>query len=185
MPLDHEHIGFEKRLLSPNRKKTEDPKEFLPELLKKTDVAAEFGSGPGYYTKIIVHYVSKIYCIDKNDGFLEIARRMVKSKKVSFLNEDSTKTSIPSKSVDVIILANAFHDMDRIPTAEEITRIIKTRGRIIVVDWNKIDSDFGPPFELRMSEEDYLRFFKGFDIYRRFAVGPMHYGMVLAKNGQT
>jgi ubiquinone/menaquinone biosynthesis C-methylase UbiE len=175
----NKHDGFEERLLSPERKKVEDPEKFLPRLLKRGDVAAEFGSGPGYYSVVIARYVSRLYCIEKNSRSLSIARQHVSSSNVLFLNEDSTKTSVPSASVDVVVLANAFHDMDRKGTADEIVRVMNAEGRIVVVDWNKAESDMGPPFELRMNEQDYLSFFKDFIIREKFIVGPDHYGVVL------
>ena len=153
----------------------------MPELLKKTDVAAELGCGPGYYSATIVKHVAELYCVDRDMVALDAARRAVGPGKAIFLNEDSSRTSIRTGSVDVVILANSFHDMDRETTASEVRRIIKKLGRIIVIDWNKAHSKSGPPFELRMDEADYLSFFKGFYVQERFAVGQRQYGIVLAR----
>ena len=170
------------RLLNPHRKEFEDPDSFLLLLLKKKDVAAELGAGPGYYTKHIVKHVAKLYAVDKNSGFVKYAKRTVRSNKIIFLEEDSSRTSIPSKSVDVVILANAFHDMDREATKTEIYRILKSNGRVIIVDWRKTGSENGPPLRLRMDVEDYLNCFSKLSAKVHFEVGPFHYGIVL---GQT
>ena len=178
--MENEHNRFGSRLLSPDRKKIEEPDKFLPKLLKAEDIVAEIGSGPGYYSREIIKYVSKLYCVDSNKEFLDIAKEMIKSKKVVFLNENSAKMSIPSYSIDAVILANSFHDMeDKVAAVKEIKRVLKKNGRIIIVDWKKEKTEFGPPFELRMNESDYPHFFNDFAVKEKFDVGPMHYGFVL------
>ena len=180
MQQKHRH-GDAGRFLSSTRKLTEDPEKFMPGLLKKRDIAAELGCGPGYYSKTIVQHVAKLYCVDKDGKALDIARKRVGPDKALFLNENSSKTSIRPRSVDVVILANSFHDMDRKTAASEVKRILCERGRIIVVDWKKKRMNHGPPLELRMDEVDYLSFFSGFVVNRRFRVGSLQYGIVLER----
>lgn len=179
--MENGHNKFGGRLLSPDRKKIEELEKFLPKLLKGGNTAAEIGSGPGYYSREIIKHVSKLYCVDSDKEFIDTAKEIVNSEKAIFLNENSVKMSIPTNSVDVVILANSFHDMeDKVAAVREINRILKKNGRIIVIDWKKEKTEFGPPFGLRMDENDYLHFFDGFAVKERFYVGPMHYGFVLA-----
>ncbi|WP_235185639.1 class I SAM-dependent methyltransferase [Candidatus Acidianus copahuensis] len=168
------------RLLSDERKKFEDPEKFLPELLKTGEIVADLGCGPGYYCRVLKDYASKLYCVDKSLEMIQRARSYCQGDNVVFVNRESSDTLIPSGTVDVVILANSFHDMDRDAVYEEIKRILKKDGRVIVVDWRK-DAPFGPPPQKRMCKEDYLSFFKDFKLDREFYVGPYHFGLVLTR----
>jgi len=95
---------------------------------------------------------------------------------------DAAKTPMPSSSVDVVFMANSFHDMnDKNAVYGEILRMLKPSGRVIVIDWKKEQSLLGPPLSIRMSEEDYLKQFKEFRLATRFQPSPSHYGMALQR----
>jgi ubiquinone/menaquinone biosynthesis C-methylase UbiE len=170
-------------LLSPSRKNFEDPDKFLPFLINENDTVADLGCGPGYYCQFLVKFTkNKIYCVDKNEEFITEAKRIVKSNNVIFLVEDSSHTSIPSSSIDKVIFANSFHDMEnKEKTYEEVVRILKPNGKIIIIDWKKENTPFGPPIRIRMSKEDYLKIFRDFKLEKEFYVGPYHQGLVLGK----
>lgn len=170
-------------LLSPLRKKFEDPEKFLPNLININDTIADLGCGPGYYCQFLVKLTrNKIYCVDKNEEFINEAKRIVNSDNVIFLIEDSSHTSIPSSSIDKVIFANSFHDMkNKEKVYEEVLRILKPTGKVIIIDWKKENTSFGPPLSIRMSKEDYLNIFKNFKIEKEFYVGPYHQGLVLGR----
>lgn len=93
---------------------------------------------------------------------------------------------MPDSSADAVFMANSFHDMDREKTAREVTRILKPKGRIIIVDWRKGSGKrgkqhSGPPDSLRMSEDEYLAWFPGFNVKRRFEHGHDHFGLILSR----
>ncbi len=171
--------------LSPFRKKLEDPEKFLPSLISKDDVVAELGCGPGYYCAYLVKLTANtVYCVDKRRNFIEDAKNHVRAPNAVFLVEDAVKTSIPSSSVDKVLLANSFHDFqDKQGAYEEIKRILKDNGRVIVVDWKK-DAPFGPPAYVKMGKEDYLRFFKDFELESEFSPGDHHFGIVLKRRNK-
>jgi len=169
---------FIRVLLSEERRKFEDPEEFLPELLRGGEIIADVGCGPGYYAQTLVKFASKLYCVHVNPRMLQELRKRVKDPKV--VTSEST-SSIPDSSVDVVILANSFHDMDREKARAEVERILKPKGKVIVVDWKKEDTPIGPPLLKRMSEEDYVRELKGFRLILKFPVGPYHYGLLFQK----
>ncbi|TRM72978.1 class I SAM-dependent methyltransferase, partial [Sulfolobus sp. A20-N-F8] len=87
-----------------------------------------------------------------------------------------------NKSVDYILFANSFHDMEnKEEIINEVNRILKDDGRVIIIDWKKENTNFGPPVSIRMSEKEYLYWFKGFKIVKRFNPTPYHYGLVLER----
>jgi SAM-dependent methyltransferase len=70
---------------------------------------------------------------------------------------------------------------DKKKVYEEVKRILKPEGKVIIVDWKK-DANFGPPKSVRMSKEDYVHFFSpDFELEKEFEVGPYHFGLVLKR----
>ncbi|AEB94897.1 methyltransferase type 11 [Metallosphaera cuprina Ar-4] len=167
-------------LLDPKRKEFENPEVFIPSLLSGNEVVADIGCGPGFYCTVLELYSSKLYCVDVNDEALKLAKANSRKSSTTFLREPSDQTSIPANSVDVIVFANSFHDMNRESTYRETLRILKPSGRVIIVDWKR-DAPFGPPLRLRMDPEHYLEIFKDFTLEKTFSPGPYHFGLVLRR----
>ncbi|AWS00211.1 class I SAM-dependent methyltransferase [Metallosphaera hakonensis] len=173
-----------RRLLDPERKKFEDPEKFIPSLLKGDEVVADMGCGPGYYCPVLEEHSRMLYCVDLSEKAIEMTRSRVKRDSTTLLNESSDHTSIPSSSIDVVIFSNSFHDMNPSTVYKEVLRILKPSGKVIIVDWKK-DAPIGPPVDVRMSKEDYIRVFKDFDLESEFTPGPYHFGLVFKRKLQS
>ena len=185
----HSHVWNEdaaKRLLQKGREQSEDASFLDRTIGPKKQVIADLGCGPGFYASKLKKFASVLYCIDSSKAMISVARKRIHGKTVKFLEEDSSRTSLPDASIDIVFMANSFHDMEREKTAAEIKRILKPEGKVIVVDWKKgarlgSEEHRGPPESLRMSESEYLEWFPGFKIKDRFEAGADHFGMVLAR----
>ena len=174
------------RLLDKRREQSENAAFLKSVLGSGKRIIADLGCGSGFYAEKLRPFASKLYCIDSSKAMLSVARRTVHGKNVVFLKEDSSKTSLPDSSVDMVFMANSFHDMDRSNTSAEVIRMLKPRGEIIVVDWKKGAAQGrkkrqGPPDNLRMSEAEYLRWFPGFRTTLKFKAGTDHFGILLAR----
>lgn len=173
------------RLLN-GREKSENT-EFLKDIFgRKKQVIVDLGCGPGFYAEKLQPFASKLYCIDSSRAMISVARKMVHGKNVKFLEEDSSSISMPDFSAEAVFMANSFHDMDREKTAREVTRILKPEGRIIILDWRKGSGKrgkqhSGPPDSLRMSEDEYLAWFPGFKVMKRFEHGHDHFGLIISR----
>ncbi len=177
------------KLLSKERAGSEDP-IFIEKILGTAGkyVIADIGCGSGYYAAALKRFASRLYCIDSSKEMLASARKRVNGKSVVFLKESSVKTSLPKSSIDIAFMANSFHDTDQKGASKEVMRILKTNGKIVVVDWKKgavqkrvHKPKIGPPYHLRMSEADYMTWFKGFKIRKRFRAGPHHFGIIMSR----
>ncbi|AAY80387.1 class I SAM-dependent methyltransferase [Sulfolobus acidocaldarius] len=158
-----------------------DEEDFLPKYISQNDIVAELGCGSGFYCKKLVKLAKKVYCVDIDCEALEDAKLSLNTKAV-FLCESADKTSIPDAEIDVVLLANSFHDMDnKEEVVREIWRILKDDGRVLVVDWKKEKTEIGPPVNIRFSEEDYVRYFKTFKLTDKFFPSRYHYGLVFVK----
>ena len=186
---EHHHAWDEtaaERLFSRDRESIEDTSAFKSIFGIKKMVIVDLGCGPGFYSVKLEPFASVLYCIDSSKAMLSAARNNVHGKAVRFIEADSSDTMLPDSSADAVFMANSFHDMDKAGTSAEVIRILKPSSMIVIIDWKKADRNSnverrGPPESLRMSEEEYLSWFPGFRIGKRFAVGPEHFGIVLVR----
>ncbi|MEM3227459.1 MAG: class I SAM-dependent methyltransferase [Candidatus Micrarchaeaceae archaeon] len=145
------------------------------------DVIADLGCGRGFYSKYLLDYANRVYCVDVDKEALLAATEAVKSDRMVCINASAENTDLPSKSVDIVFMANSFHDMEnKNAVVNEISRILKERGSVIIIDWNK-NSKFGPPSSIKMSPEDYIGYFRGFNLEKLSAIEGQHYCMLLKK----
>ncbi|MCW6159791.1 MAG: class I SAM-dependent methyltransferase [Candidatus Micrarchaeales archaeon] len=164
-------------------KRFDNPGIFLSKLLDRNSVIADIGCGRGFYCAYLADYSSMLYCIDiDREALKEAGERLGEKRKTRFRLLSST-SGIRTASVDVVLFANSFHDVeDKEKMRDGVIRILKSSGKIIVVDWEKGGRyGFGPPQSIRMDESDYLEYFKGFKIAKRFEAGKNHFGIVLVR----
>ncbi len=165
------------------RRRVDRPEKFLPKLFHNRNlVIADIGCGRGYYAQHLIGYSSLLYCVDiDREALADVENRLKDSgKRARFLVSTS---AVPTGSVDVILYANSFHDIEnKNKASKEAARVLKPDGMIIVVDWKKgVLTPFGPPQNIRMSEADYLERFPGFKILKKFRPSPYHFGLVLGR----
>jgi len=174
----HGH-GFH-RMNNSLREAMDKPETYLQPIMEGAKVVAELGCGAGFYCKYLQKLAKQLYCVDASAEAIEEAKKAVNGSNVIFLVEDAAHTSIPSKSVDAILLANSFHDMQKDEVYNEIKRILNDSGKVVIIDWEKKETPFGPPLSIRLSKEDYISIFKDFKLEKEFQPSSNHYGLVLS-----
>jgi hypothetical protein len=71
-----------------------------------------------------------------------------------------------------------LHDFeDPVKVLKNAAKMIKPTGRLVDLDWKKQSMDFGPPVNIRFSEDDAIRLITqaGFKLEQRRDAGPYHY----------
>ena len=137
-----------------------DMAELVLNYLPQGGVAADLGCGAGRFCKVLLNKASKVYCVDINDYAINMAKENVKDERAIFLNEDASSTSIPNSSVDLVIMVNAFHDMEnKNKVALEVSRILKQNGIALIIESKPGLASYGPPPWLRMSPDDVIKYF--------------------------
>lgn len=152
---------------------------------------ADIGAGTGFFTWPAARRVGPrghVYAVDQAPEMLEELRRKLAAAPepaIEVLQSLETRIPIPDGSVDVAFLACVLHELDGAGSLLECRRILRAGGTLAVVDWKKIDQDEGPPVEHRLSEGDAERVLResGFEVVRRFASGPFHYGLEATVRG--
>lgn len=94
-------------------------------------------------------------------------------------------TAIPSKNLDVGFVINMlFQSNDQHAVLREVSRTLKDKSRLVVVDWAQKGLPFGP------SEDRFIDFIdienwgheNGFVTQEGFLMGPYHQGLVMFKH---
>lgn len=151
-------FNFKKRknLVSDKRKKLLPAKKTLIDLgLKNGDTIADIGCGIGYFTipaSEVVGPEGKVYAMDISSDMLNELKEIIKD----IFNIEVIKTTeknliIADGSVNFAFISNVLHEVNDLnSTLQEIKRIMVTNGKVAILEWKKIKSDFGPPVSHRL-----------------------------------
>ncbi len=173
---------------SPERFQFLNPDSTLEKVgLGKEMVLADLGCGTGYFTIPASRRVKKVFAIDTQKGMLDIVSQKIKKQKLTnietILSEEAS-IPVPDNSVDVLLMVNVFHELeDRGSILKEGKRILSGNGKLVIVDWKKMEMDFGPPVEERLTEEEVISICKdnGFEVREQSGVGPYNYVLIFGK----
>lgn len=180
--FDPKNIG---RLDTPERAQWQSLEAFLEILGPWADMAyADIGCGPGYFTLPVAERVGpqgKIYAIDLQPEMLQELERRAQAKGLkNVITVRSSEREIPlsSSCVDAACLANAFHELEEpVSFLREAQRILKSSGRLIVIDWKPIETPMGPPLSERVPLQTILEALQmaGFRRWHEHAIYPYHH----------
>ncbi len=144
----YKQIGFQKEMQRLEKQANLGSDKELKMLrnlgVKDNSLILEVGSGPGFYTKILLdNFInSEIVSLDIDETLLNYSHNMLKTEykeRVTFINDDIASTSIPNGYFDTIIARFVFqHLKDPILALKEIYRILKPGGKVIIID---VDSE--------------------------------------------
>jgi ubiquinone/menaquinone biosynthesis C-methylase UbiE len=173
---------------SADRRKLLNPDSILGKAgLSRDTVFADLGCGSGYFAIPASLIVKKVFAIDVQEEMLDIIREKIRMGKLTNIETLLSKESsipLPDNSVDVLFMANVFHELDdRGAILKEAKRIISGRGRLIIIDWKKMEMEMGPPIEERLSEDEVVSICEdgGFRILERLDAGQYNYMPVFVK----
>ncbi len=187
--MEH-HIDRVKFLMSEERKQWHNPQTILTEAgITKGMTIADLGSGPGFFTIPMAQMTGEkglVYAVDSNQTMLNglkenIAKSEVNPRIIKIVNSDVCHTGIPEESVDLVLFANVLHEVeDREAFFREVKRISKLSAFIVDVDWKKVQTEHGPPFKERLSEDEANRVLSesGFTVVKQTDAGPYHYELI-------
>ncbi|WP_188455330.1 class I SAM-dependent methyltransferase [Virgibacillus oceani] len=146
-------------LMRAERKKALPPDEITEHLnLQSGDTVADLGAGNGYFTIPIAKKAEKVYAVDIEPKMLEMLRENAGEENldnIHYMESDLNHIKLEDESVNKIIIAFVMHevpDVDR--TLSEIKRILKPGGQLLLLDWEAIETESGPPLDHRISSTE-------------------------------
>ena len=154
---------------------------------------ADFGSGSGFYTIAAAKALmatGRVYAIDAQKDLLSklknnVARAGLYNVEVIWGDiEKIGGTKLRESSVDLVLLCNVLFQLEnKGDIINEIKRILKPVGRILVVDWSDSFGGIGPQPEHVVKKATVLEMFEkgGFHMDREISAGSHHYGFIFKK----
>ncbi len=172
-----------------------DSKRVLSSIkLSRGEVFMDAGCGDGFISRAaskIVGAEGRVLAVDQYSPSLDVLREKVREEGIGNLDvlEADLTTDLPldDEIVDLCLMANVLHgffyNQELEQVIPELLRILKTGGRLAIVEFKKVEGMPGPPLEHRITAEEVKSALesRGFQSQEELEVGPYHYGVVLVK----
>lgn len=160
--------------------------------LKPGDKVTDLGCGSGFYTMAaarIVGNTGRIAGVDVQET------KLAATKSISLQNNlhnvevykadlELPLSVLPHGTEDAVILASIIHEVKRREAViKNAYALLKTHGHLLVVDWKKETSPFGPAMDKRVSEKEIRHELEsvGFKHVKDLDADLYHYAMVFQK----
>ena len=153
-----------RRQLNPRRARWQKPGAVVRALgLRRGQVVAEIGAGPGYFTPRLARAVGPsghVYAVDPEAAVLEVlCRRLARTRlrNVTPVLGRDDDALLPSGRCDLAVLINVYHHVHE--GAAFLRRLVPTLtrdARVVNIDWAE-QSEWGPPARRRVPRVRFLR----------------------------
>lgn len=115
---------------------------------------AELGAGTGILTQHFAGKVKRVYAIEPSREMRQIlADRFESVPSISVMDTCAEDTKLPTKSVDVITVAQAIHWFDPGSARNEMLRILKNNGWLVILRNYSTDEELNKAIGKLMAEE--------------------------------
>jgi ubiquinone/menaquinone biosynthesis C-methylase UbiE len=153
---------------------------------------ADLGSGSGFYTIEVAKKVGpsgRVYAVDVQKDLLDKIKNGAKTAGLHNIEvvwgniEKLGGTKLREAVADRVILSNTLFQVepkDRENLALETKRILKTGGKLLVVDWNP-GGNMTPENVLTQVSAEGIFQKIGFSVEKNFDAGDHHYGIIFKK----
>ncbi len=153
----------------------------------------DLGAGVGTYTMILAERVGengRVYAVEVQKDFLINIKDAATTK--GFKNveviwgdiENVGGTKIKDGIADAAVISNVlFQAEDKSGLLREAKRVLKTGGKLLLIDWKDSFNGLGPSKDavIPLSVARQMCEREGFVLKNEFDAGEHHYGMVLYK----
>jgi len=162
--------------------------------LKAGNRIADLGAGGGLFTTqaaMLVGGNGQVYAVDIIKNILS---EIDSKARMSGLNNIKTiwsnvevlgATKIPDNSLDAVFLVNILFQSDKhYDIMAEATRLLKSGGKMLIIDWSDTSPGFTPASERQVDQQKLIEHAQELDLglVQEFKAGNYHFGLVFVKN---
>ncbi len=171
-----------------------NPSSVLDHLtIRPGDTVVDIGSGMGAYSLLAADRVGidgSVYAIEVQLDHVDSLKNLSGAEAIENLHvlwadaELPHGTKLKDEIADSVILTNVLFTIeDKDGLIEEIRRILKPGGQILIVDWTESFSGIGPQPQHIVSEKFTRDLFteNGFSLEKNIPAGSHHYGMIMKR----
>lgn len=151
---------------------------------------ADFGSGLGFYIKsasLRVGITGRVYAIEVQKDLIktleaDVERAGVKNVECIWGDvERKGGSKLADNSMDRVILSNVlFQVEDKLGLIDEVKRVLKKDGKVLLIDWKDSYNGMGPSSDNIITEEVARGLFtkRGFSVDEHISTTEHHYGII-------
>ncbi len=171
-----------------------DPQKNIENLgLHEGSYVADLGAGSGFYTLAAARVVGnggKIYSVDVQQDLLARIKNAAHTEhlhNIEVIHGNMEKvggTRLRENSVETVLVCNVLFQIDhKDDFVNEVARILKSKGRVLIVDWSESFGGMGPQKEHVVPESEAKKLFENhkFNYISSLEAGEHHYGLVYSK----
>ena len=116
------------------------------------DVAVDLGSGTGFYTDDVAPRVDRLHAVDVQAEMHDLYRQKDVPENVELVTAGVDDLPFPDAHFDAALATMTYHEFAGPAALDEIARVVRPGGRLVVVDWSADgEGDTGPPTDERFS----------------------------------
>ncbi|WP_117169466.1 class I SAM-dependent methyltransferase [Paraliobacillus sediminis] len=152
------------KLMSEERK-VQLPQSKIIDYLKltPTDKVADLGAGNGYFTiPIARNTTNTVYAVDIEPKMLDMLKENTTKERldnIDYVISDLEDIQLPDNAVNKVLVSLVIHEVTNLETSiNEIKRIIKPGGELLLIEWKAIETESGPPLDERISSNGMIKF---------------------------
>jgi len=126
----------------------------------KGKTVMDIGSGTGYFSFRLLEAGARVICADVDDRFLGYIGERMKRDNVSADRMELRKVPYDSSllkpaEADVVLIVDTYHHIEnRFDYFTEVRQGLKPGGKLVVVDFKKMEVPEGPPVAMKLSEDE-------------------------------
>jgi ubiquinone/menaquinone biosynthesis C-methylase UbiE len=145
----------------------------------------DIGAGTGIFSFPATEISNDdVYALEISDNMIEVlsarmAERNIKNLKVKKV--DSGILPVENNICDMAIMVTVLHEIeDKEFMLDEIKRILRVKGKLMIIEFHKRETPMGPPVDHRISEEyvEELCSNNGLRTISKFSLGDNFYTVV-------
>lgn len=157
-------------------------------------IVADLGCGGAGYFVItaakIVGGEGKVYAVDVQVSVLDNVKSRAEIEHITNIEtiwsnvEVFGATKINNGALDYATLVNVlFQNANKLGMLKEAARMLKTGGKLLVIDWSEGRFNMGPRHAMKVSKDEVVKLAEqaGLRLEKSFAAGVWHYGLVFVK----
>jgi len=129
--------------------------------LRSGMVFVDIGCGDGFFSMLAAETVveaGKVYAVDADGLAIEKLKRKAKEqglKNVHATTGAAEEKVFCSQCADVVFYSMVLHDFkDPVKVLRNAKQMLKLTGKLVNLDWKKMLMAFGPPIQIRFSEQN-------------------------------
>jgi len=171
---------------NPKRLEELDPRNTLIKAgFQENMVLCDIGAGSGIFSLPAAQISSNdIYALELSDPMIELLKRRRTDNNIQNLKirkVDGGRLPLENDTCDMALMVTVFHEIaDKEIMLGEINRILKEKGRFMIIEFHKRETPMGPPVDHRISEEDVEEIcnHNKFITIEKFTMGDNFYGII-------